>query len=107
MFQLVVNDGIANNENREDTRNNQNDDQVIITVLNSNDPPVCRVAQPEPSVVWPPNHKLIPVRILGLTDPENDRVAINILSVTQDEPVNELGDGDASPDAVLQVDGVF
>ena len=52
--------------------------------------------------IWPPNHRMVPVTIAGVTDPDNDGVAITITGVTQDEPVNGLGDGDTSPDAVLQ-----
>jgi len=37
-----------------------------------------------------------------VTDPNNDNVTITITGVTQDEPVNGLGDGDTSPDAVIQ-----
>ena len=42
-----------------------------------------------------------------MTDPNNDQVSITITAVTQDEPVNGLGDGDTSPDAVLQGDKVL
>ena len=49
----------------------------------------------------PPSHKLIPIGIGGVTDPENDRVAIKVLNVSQDEPVRSTGHGDTSPDAVI------
>jgi hypothetical protein len=42
------------------------------------------------------------ISIVGVTDPEDDGVQITILDVTQDEPVEGLGDGDTSPDAVIQ-----
>jgi hypothetical protein len=35
-------------------------------------------------------------------DPNNNYVTISVTAVTQDEPVDGLGDGDTSPDAVLQ-----
>jgi len=92
VFQLVVNDGLADSL----------PDDVSITVLNVNDPPVCGLAQATPGRLWPPNHKLISVGIVGVTDPNNDGVTITITGVTQDEPVNGLGDGDTSPDAVIQ-----
>jgi hypothetical protein len=53
-------------------------------------------------VLWPPSHKLVPIQITGVSDPENESVAITVTSVTQDEPVSGLGDGDTGPDAVLQ-----
>jgi hypothetical protein len=45
---------------------------------------------------------MVPVGIAGVTDPDDSQVAIAITAVTQDEPVNGLGDGDTSPDAALQ-----
>ena len=92
VFRLVVNDGLVDSEPAE----------VTITVQNVNDPPACDLAQAKPGTLWPPNHKLVPVEIVGVTDPNNDNVTITITGVTQDEPVNGLGDGDTSPDAVIQ-----
>jgi hypothetical protein len=40
--------------------------------------------------------------VVGVADPEDRDVTITITAVTQDEPVNGHGDGDTSPDAVLQ-----
>jgi hypothetical protein len=44
------------------------------------------------------------IMIEGVTDedPIYNAVNLEITSVTQDEPVNGLGDGDTSPDAVIQ-----
>ena len=64
----------------------------------SNQPPVCGQAEPSVGILWPPNHKLEAVAIQGVTDPDNDPVAIRITGITQDEPVNGLGDGDTAPD---------
>jgi hypothetical protein len=55
----------------------------------------------------PPNHKLVPIHILGISHPDNHPVAIAVTGVTQDEPVNGLGDGDTSPDAVVQKTAVL
>jgi len=76
-----------------------------VTVIHQN--PVCTAGQPSQAVLWPPNHKLIPVEILGVTDPDNLSTTIAVTAVTQDEPVNGLGDGDTSPDAVNQGQGVL
>jgi hypothetical protein len=97
LLELVVSDGVATSD----------PSQVRISVLNVNDPPACGLAQPSRALLWPPNHKLVPVEILGMTDPNNDHVAITITGVTQDELVNGLGDGDTSPDAVLQGSAVL
>lgn len=76
-----------------------------VTVVHQN--PVCTAGQPSQAVLWPPNHKLILVQILGVTDPDNLTTTIAVTAVTQDEPVNGLGDGDTSPDAVIQGQGVL
>jgi hypothetical protein len=41
------------------------------------------------------------VTVTGASDPEGDDIVTAVTGVTQDEPVNGLGDGDTSPDAVL------
>jgi hypothetical protein len=90
-FRLVVSDGplssVANT--------------VDIHVQDTNDPPVCTLAQPSVASLWPPNHTMVPVTIMGVTDPNNQAVTITFPAVTQDEPVNGLGDGDTSPDAAV------
>jgi hypothetical protein len=48
---------------------------------------------------------MISVIIDGVTDEGSvyNDVVLTITGVTQDEPVNGLGDGDSSPDAVVQI----
>jgi len=87
VFELMVTDGLGGSGT----------DQVQIVVKKVNAPPDCTVARPSRSVLWPPDHKLLAVDILGVS---GDDVAIGISGVTQDEPVNGSGDGDTSPDAV-------
>ena len=38
------------------------------------------------------------MNVLGVTDPDGDPVGMVVTAITQDEPVNGLGDGDTSPD---------
>jgi len=92
VFRLVVSDGLAESL----------PDDVTITVLHLNQPPVCDRAAASPAVLWPPNHKLVAVAIVGVSDPDNTQVTLTVTGVTQDEAVNGLGDGDTSPDAVVQ-----
>src|SRR5262249_34542326 len=92
VFQLVVNDGLDNSAPA----------QVTITVLHVNQAPVCTLAQASPAVLWPPNHKLVAVTVVGVTDAANHPVTLTVTGVTQDEPTHGLGDGDTSPDAALQ-----
>jgi hypothetical protein len=81
-------------------------DETIVTVQDLNDPPVCDLARPSIATLWPPNHKMVPIEIVGIADPENAQVNITITGVTQDEPVNGLGDGDSSPDATIFQSGL-
>lgn len=74
--------------------------QVTVTPTGSNAPPVCSTATPSASV-WPPNHQMVPVSILGVSDPDGGTITLAALSVFQDEPVEGSGDGNTSPDATL------
>jgi hypothetical protein len=75
--------------------------------LDINDPPACALAQASPDLLWPPNHKLLSVGIVGVADPNDDTVSLTVTGVRQDEPVKGLGNGDTSPDAVIQGDEVL
>jgi uncharacterized repeat protein (TIGR01451 family) len=76
--------------------NPTNNSSTVVTQLNHN--PVCSALTGGPNL-WPPNHKLRLVRIRGATDPDGDSITTTVTGVTQDEPLNGLGDGDTSPDA--------
>ena len=67
--------------------------------LANNAPPNCSGAAPSVARIWPPNHKMVPVSIQSVTDPDGDPVSIQISQVRQDEPTNGLGDGNTCPDA--------
>ncbi|WP_456236590.1 DUF7948 domain-containing protein [Candidatus Nitrospira nitrificans] len=90
-FQLTVHDGHVSSAV----------DTVQVAVVNVNDPPVCTLAQASPNLLWPPNHTMTQVSIVGLTDPQNQTLTITYPTVKQDEPINGLGDGDTSPDAAV------
>jgi len=76
-----------------------------IVVTPPNQPPNCAAATAGPAL-WPPNHKLVAVTISGVTDPDKgDTVTVKATAVTQDEPINGLGDGDTAPDATISATG--
>ncbi len=79
-------------------------DQVVINVRNINDPPACELARPSVASLWPPNHKMRPISIAGVSDTDSlyKDVVLVIDSVTSDEPVVGRGSGHSSPDAVIQ-----
>jgi uncharacterized repeat protein (TIGR01451 family) len=81
---------------RPDPNPANNTGSATITV---NHNPVCTNLSAGPQL-WPPNHKLVLVTAGGATDPDGNALTYTITSVTQDEALNGLGDGDTSPDAV-------
>jgi hypothetical protein len=66
-----------------------------------NSPPDCSTVKASTTRLWPPNHKLRRVTLSGGSDPDGDAVVLAVTGVTQDEPLNGLGDGDTSPDAKI------
>jgi hypothetical protein len=74
---------------------------VECSTFHVNAPPDCSELETNVIRLWPPNHKLRLVTVTGASDPEGDDLTTAVTGVTQDEPVNGLGDGDISPDAVL------
>jgi len=53
----------------------------------------CKNVRASPSLLWPPNHKFRLVTLSGASH-------ITITTVKQDEPLNDKGDGNTSPDAM-------
>lgn len=72
---------------------------ATIVVRSVNDAPVCSAATPTIALIWPPNHQLWDVGVLGVTDPvEGTPVSITISTIFQDEPTNTIGDGNTPID---------
>ncbi|MGZ4962616.1 MAG: FG-GAP repeat protein [Limisphaerales bacterium] len=59
-------------------------------------------ASASPSVLWPPNHKLVPVTVSVTT--AGSPGTCKIVSVTSNQPINGTGDGNTSPDWVITGD---
>lgn len=92
VFSLVVSDGLLSSA----------PSLVTIAVTQPNLPPDCSHAVASPAVLWPPNHKLIPVQVVGVTDPVHSPVSIAITGVLQDEATGELDRDDTNRDAVIR-----
>ena len=58
--------------------------------------PVCSAAVATPAVIRPPNGRMVPVSIEGVTDPDGGRLSIAITRITQDEPLAKKGQPDAT-----------
>jgi hypothetical protein len=93
-FQLTVSDGFGGTGTA----------TTAVIVNNINNPPNIDHAQPSVSTLWPPNHHMVQISILGVIDTEQNDT-IQITSVTQDEPTNGQGDGDTDVDAVINNNG--
>jgi hypothetical protein len=78
---------------------------VCVTVNNSHIPPNSSHARADVPVLWPPDHKMTLVHIIGVDNQNNDPVTID--TVTQDERTNGLGDGDTPIDAIINGDTVL
>lgn len=76
-----------------DSSNNSSTKQITA----SNPPPVVMNISASPNSLWPPNHQMVDVTVnYDVTD---NCAGVNCqLTVTSNEPINGLGDGDTSPD---------
>jgi hypothetical protein len=62
-------------------------------------PPSIDTLTANPNVLWPPNHKMVPVTVsVVASDIVDNALACQIVSVSSNEPVNGTGDGDTAPD---------
>jgi hypothetical protein len=77
----------------------------ILTLLNIASPhnanPECAGARASIPTLWPPDRRMVPVGILGVTDPDGDPIRIVVTGVTQDEPISRIGRGAACRDASI------
>jgi hypothetical protein len=73
-FQLTVSDGF----------NPPSSDIAAVAVTNVHALPDLSQVHPSVAVLWPPNHRMVPVSIVGIIDP-SESTKITITSITQDE----------------------
>jgi TolB protein len=58
----------------------------------------CYHAYPSKALLWPANHKFVPIQVHGVIEPGGSRLTITIDSIFQDEAVDAPGSGGTSPD---------
>lgn len=58
-----------------------------------NEPPNCSAAAANPGILTLPLFQLVPIQIVGVTDPDGDPVTITVTGIRQDESVSELISG--------------
>ena len=87
-FTLTVDDGFGGTAT----------DNVVVTVVDETRPVILAI-EANPEVLWPPNHKFVPVTFTVRAKDNCDANPIaRIEGITSNEPVNGLGDGDTAPD---------
>jgi parallel beta-helix repeat protein len=73
-------------------------DNVTITVKDGTPPKITKLAA-SPNVLWPPDHKMVPVSVnVSVSDNCDSKPVCKITSISSNEPENGLGDGDTAPD---------
>src|SRR5262249_52874314 len=70
----------------------------LVSRASEHAPPNCSQAQPSVAALWPPNHQMVSVAVLGVQDAEGDPVTISITQILQNEPTLGTGSGDTCPD---------
>jgi uncharacterized repeat protein (TIGR01451 family) len=79
-----------------------NNDSSTATATASNPPPTITNATADPSVLWPPNHRMVNVTVsYDVTDNCPVPFGSCTLSVTSNEPVLGHGSGHTSPDWIV------
>lgn len=69
---------------------------AFVTKIAMNRPPDCSVAVASPSTLGPPNGKLIPIGVHGITEADGDPFTLTFTEVRQDEPLSRPGTPDAT-----------
>ncbi len=96
----VCGDGLLTPPELCDDGNLLDGDGCSALCLLENLPPICDDAVASVLELWPPNHKLVPVTVDGVVDPDGDPLTLVVTAVAQDEPVDDTDDGTTCPDAV-------
>lgn len=87
-----------------DASGNESSGVTSVTVRDTT-PPVVRSVVPNPSVLWPPNHQMLPVRLaVDVADAADPAPVCRIVQVTSSEPEDGLGDGSTAPDWAITGD---
>ena len=66
--------------------------------VSTNRPPLCVPATASPSLLWPPDHKFVPIAITGVSDPDGNPVTLAVTRIIQDERTSSGRDSDDDHD---------
>lgn len=81
----------------------ENSDGLLVTnsaivIEEDTNAPVIVSASPSKSSLWPPNHKMVKINVSAEVTDDCSTPTWKIIGVTSNEPVNDKGDGNTSPD---------
>jgi hypothetical protein len=79
-----------------DSADETDTDDVAIVIQDSTPPTISLMM--DPSVLWPPNHRMVDVTAVVDAQDACGETTITLLSVTSSEPENANGDGNTEPD---------
>ncbi|QLE59736.1 hypothetical protein FD725_29340 (plasmid) [Nostoc sp. TCL26-01] len=81
------------------------DAQAIGTIIDDDESPTLTVKS-VPGELWPPNHKMVEVKVnVKVSDDFDANPTVRLVSITSNEPDNGLGDGDTAGDIEIRPDG--
>jgi hypothetical protein len=84
--------------NATDASGNSSSSSFTVTVVDTA-PPTISSLTPSPAVLWPPNHRMVPVNVaVAASDVCDAILACQITALSSNEPVNGPGDGNTAPD---------
>ncbi|MDP2137115.1 MAG: FG-GAP-like repeat-containing protein [Candidatus Didemnitutus sp.] len=86
-----------------DAAGNSATGSFTITVQDTTAPVISSVT-PSISSIWPPNHKMVPIKVTAVSSDSVGITSLKIISVTSNEPDNGLGDGDTANDIEITGD---
>jgi hypothetical protein len=83
-----------------DSASNVTSCATIVTVVDTT-PPVIASVSTQPKSLWPPNHKMVNVKVSARVTDTCSATTWAIVKVTSNEAVNGNGDGNTSPDWII------
>ncbi|MFZ9682397.1 MAG: hypothetical protein ACO3DQ_04235 [Cephaloticoccus sp.] len=66
---------------------------TFIIVVQDTTAPVINSVTPSTGVIWPPNHKMVPITVAVDADDNTGVASVNVISITSNEPDDGKGDG--------------
>ena len=73
-----------------------------LVIVQDTTPPTIESITATPSLLWPPNHKMKPIRLVVKARDAGGPVEWRVSSIESNEPVDGRGDGSTSPDWMIK-----